>query len=486
MSNISPSLMGFNFQNSYLDLPEVFYTIQKAVPVKDPSIILFNVDLAREIGLDPESLSTPVGAAILSGNKGVEGAQSYAQGYSGHQFGYFTQLGDGRALTIGEHLSPSGERFDIQLKGSGKTPYSRRGDGRAGLGPMLREYLISEAMGHLGIPTTRSLAVVSTGEKVYREYALEGAILTRVAASHIRVGTFQFAASQPYHVIESLLRYTLERHYPGCIGEADEPMCLLRAFAERQARLIAQWQAVGFVHGVMNTDNVSLAGETIDYGPCAFMDRYHPDVVFSSIDTAGRYRFGNQPLIGKWNLARFAETLLTFMGDDGVQKANQVLEHYDRIYEAEWLGIMRRKLGLLDEHEGDSVLVGTLLACMADDALDYSDTFVKLTQGLFDGGRSDMSEAFRSWHEAWALRFSEQKAGLDERRTCMMRHNPVIIPRNHNVEHALNEWVFRGNNQPYMTLLEWLKQPYLYTDEQISAGAPKDVWPKEYKTTCGT
>lgn len=486
MSTISPGDMGYNFHNSYLELPEVLYAIQGAVPVKAPNIILFNSDLAQALGLDGERLNTPVGAQILSGNMAIEGVHSYAQGYSGHQFGYYTQLGDGRALTIGEHLTPNGERFDIQLKGSGRTPYSRRGDGRAGLSPMLREYLISEAMWHLGVPTTRSLAVVSTGEKVYREYALEGAILTRVASSHIRVGTFQFAATQPLHVLERLFRYTLERHYPECIHETDQQMSLLNAFAERQAKLIAKWQAVGFVHGVMNTDNVSLAGETIDYGPCAFLDQYHPEKVFSSIDTGGRYKYGNQPLIGKWNLARFAETLLPLMGQDGVEKANLSLERYDRAYEAEWMEIMRRKLGLLDSREGDHALVGSLLACMTDDKLDYHDIFVKLTLGAFDDRLAQMSDTFQKWYASWQMRFSDQVVVAADRRSCMMRHNPVIVPRNHNVEHALNEWVFRGNRQPYMSLLEQLRQPYLYTDEQIRAGAPKAEWPEGYRTTCGT
>jgi len=482
--------IGFQIDNSYLELPSVLYTLKGAKPVKEPSIILLNEDLARDIGLNSEKLGTPEGLAILSGNSMIEGVSSFAQAYSGHQFGYFTQLGDGRALMIGEHLTPDGQRVDIQLKGSGPTPYSRRGDGRASLGPMLREYLISEAMAHLGVPTTRSLAIVQTGEKVIRESLQEGAILTRVASSHIRVGTFQFAASQSYQTLEVLYKYTLNRHYADCLSEDATPECMLFAFAMRQAKLIAKWQAVGFVHGVMNTDNVSLAGETIDYGPCAFLDTYHPDALFSSIDTGGRYRYRHQPLIGKWNLARFAETLLPLMKDDGERIGNAALDYYDKIYEAEYLKIMQQKLGLCEGAKEESpqelMLIKELLACMTKDQMDYHDTFLKLTLGHYETESNCPSEAFSDWHKKWTIRKTQQSADSEMQNVCMRKNNPAIIPRNHNVERVLSDWVNNGNDQPYKALLKSLENPYQYTEAQIASGAPQKHWPKNYTTTCGT
>lgn len=481
---------GFQIDNSYLELPTVLYTSQAAMPVKAPSIILLNEDLAREIGLNSEQLGTPEGAAILSGNSMIEDVSSFAQAYSGHQFGYFTQLGDGRALMIGEHLTPEGKRVDIQLKGSGPTPYSRRGDGRASLGPMLREYLISEAMAHLGVPTTRSLAVVRTGEKVIRENLHEGAILTRVASSHIRVGTFQFAASQSYQTLEALYKYTLNRHYPHCLSKDATPECLLFEFAARQAKLIAKWQGVGFVHGVMNTDNVSLAGETMDYGPCAFLDTYHPDAVFSSIDTGGRYRYRNQPLIGKWNLARFAETLLPLMKNDGERIGNAALNYYDKIYEAEYLHIMQQKLGLCEgapeESPQDLMLINELLTCMTQEGVDYHDTFLNLTLGHYETSSNMPSEAFSQWHKKWTIRKSQQSVDTSTQNECMKKNNPAIIPRNHNVERVLGDWVNNGNDQPFKALLKLLQNPYQYTEAQIESGAPQKHWPKNYTTTCGT
>jgi uncharacterized protein YdiU (UPF0061 family) len=489
---------GFQIDNSFLQLPSVLYTTQAAKPVKDPSIILLNEDLANEIGLSSEKLLTLEGAAILSGNAMIEGVTSFAQAYSGHQFGYFTQLGDGRAMMLGEHLKPDGQRVDIQLKGSGPTPYSRRGDGRASLGPMLREYLISEAMAHLGVPTTRSLAVVRTGEKVIRESLQEGAILTRVASSHIRVGTFQFAVTQSYETLEALYEYTLKRHYAQCLSEDATAECLLFEFAKRQAKLIAQWQGMGFVHGVMNTDNVSLAGETIDYGPCAFLDTYHPDALFSSIDTGGRYRYRNQPIIGKWNLARFAETILPLMKEDGERIGNAALDYYDKIYKTEYLHIMQQKLGLCEgalevslkdssvDSPEDFNLINELLGCMTADGLDYHDTFLKLTIGHYETSSDFPSEAFSQWHKKWVIRKSQQSWDAEKQNACMRMNNPAIIPRNHNVERVLSDWVNHGNDKPFKALLELLQNPYQYTDAQIEAGAPQKHWPKNYTTTCGT
>lgn len=477
---------GFEIDNTYLSLPPVLYSVQMAVPVKDPEIILFNVDLALEMGLDEELLKSSEGAQILSGNQTLPDVSSYAQAYSGHQFGYFNHLGDGRALMIGEHVKPEGSRVDIQLKGSGPTPYSRRGDGRAGLSPMLREYLISEAMAGLGVPTTRSLAVVSTGEDVYRELVQEGAILTRIASSHIRVGTFQYAAARGDNIVDVLLHYTINRHYPECVGALDKTECFLYAVATRQAKLIAKWQSLGFVHGVMNTDNVSIAGETIDYGPCAFLDIYDPDAVFSSIDTSGRYRYKHQPLIGRWNLARFAETLLPLFKTDGTRIANAALEHFDKVYEAEWLLNMQHKLGLFDPQVEDLTLINDLLDLMAKEQLDYHDTFLKLTLEAYEKDASWPSDTFYAWHQRWTLRRSQEAADHEAQRALMQAHNPAIIPRNHNVERVLNAWVLHDDAKPFKALLALLKDPYAYTEDQFANGAPQVDWPKTYRTTCGT
>lgn len=477
---------GFEIDNSYLALPSVLYSVQTAVPVKDPEIILFNVDLAHDLGLDVELLQSSEGAQILSGNRTLPDVVSFAQAYSGHQFGYFNHLGDGRALMIGEHVMPDGSRVDIQLKGSGPTPYSRRGDGRAGLSPMLREYLISEAMAGLDVPTTRSLAVVSTGEDVYRELVQEGAILTRIASSHIRVGTFQYGAARGDDIVDALFQYTINRHDPKCVGASDETECFLYAVATRQAKLIAKWQSLGFVHGVMNTDNVSIAGETIDYGPCAFLDTYDPEAVFSAIDTSGRYRYKHQPLIGRWNLARFAETLLPLFKTDGTRIANAALEHFDKVYEAEWLLNMQHKLGLSEAHVDDLKLINDLLDLMAKDALDFHDTFLKLTLGVYETESSWSSDSFYTWHQRWTLRRSQEAADHEAQKALMQSHNPAIIPRNHNVERVLNAWVLHGDSKPYKALLALLKKPYAYTEDQLVNGAPQPDWPITYRTTCGT
>lgn len=483
---MTKSNMGFQLESTYLSLPPILYTVQRAKPVSQPQCLLINEALAHGLGLDADLLNSEDGAQVLSGNSEIEGSTSFAQAYSGHQFGYFNHLGDGRALVLGEHLTPSGERYDIQLKGSGPTPYSRRGDGRATLSAMLREYLISEAIWSLGIPSTRSLSVVATGEKVYREYVHDGAILTRVASSHIRVGTFQWAASQGDVPLRALFDYTFERHYKGAKGSSkwNHPAKdMLFEFANRHARLIALWQSVGFVHGVMNTDNVTLSGETIDYGPCAFIDQYDPDSVFSAIDTGGRYRLKHQPLIGKWNLARFAETLLPLLGSQREGIANEALEHFDRVYAAEFLSIMQKKLGLLEDHPENASVIQSLLNCMANDGLDYSDTFVKLTLGTLP---PNPSETFAKWHEAWMGLRQRQSHSLEIQREVMKAHNPTVIPRNHLVEEALTQWTVRGNRQPFMSLLDLLKTPYAYTSDHLEKGAAQDSWPKNYTTTCGT
>src|SRR5688572_14715781 len=378
------AMAGWRLEHTYAELPPLFYSPAAPTAVREPRLVALNRPLARTLGLEPDTLERPEAAAIFAGNALPDGGRPIAQAYAGHQFGHFTALGDGRAILLGEQITPSGDRVDIQLKGAGQTRFSRRGDGRAALGPMLREYIISEAMHALGIPTTRSLAVVTTGEPVYREAVVEGAVLTRVAASHIRVGTMQWAAGHgDVEAARALADYTRARHYPE-LADADEPYLeLFRAILARQASLIARWQLVGFIHGVMNTDNMALSGETIDYGPCAFMDAYDPATVFSSIDHGGRYAYGNQPAIAQWNLARFAETLLPLIDSDmakAVELATAVLKNFMPAFDARLLARMRRKIGLASEQESDVELVRTLLATMQSAGADFTLTFRRLAR----------------------------------------------------------------------------------------------------------
>ncbi len=378
---------GWNFDNSYVSLPQSLFTNYQPTPVRSPKLAILNDSLATSLGLNVQALQSEEGVATLAGNQVPDGAFPLAQAYAGHQFGHFTMLGDGRALLIGEHITPRGERVDIQLKGSGRTPYSRGGDGRAALGPMLREYMISEAMHALGIPTTRSLAVVTTGESVIRETALPGAILTRVAVSHIRVGTFQYASKWgTAEDLRALADYTLQRHYPDADAAENRYLSLFQEVIKRQAELIAKWQLVGFIHGVMNTDNMAISGETIDYGPCAFMDTYDPATVFSSIDAQGRYAYGNQPQIAGWNLARFAEALLPLLHDqqeEALKLAEDAILEFPKLYESNWLAGMRAKLGIFNEEEQDEALIEDLLSLMQEHHADYTNTFRALT---FDKG----------------------------------------------------------------------------------------------------
>src|SRR4051794_22800781 len=383
------SMAGWRLEHTYTELPKLFYADAAPTAVREPRLVAFNTPLATMLGLVPDALAGAEGAAIFAGNALPDAARPLAQAYAGHQFGYFTALGDGRAILLGEQITPAGDRLDIQLKGAGPTRFSRRGDGRAALGLMLREYIISEAMHALGIPTTRSLAVATTGEPVYREQMLQGAVLTRVAASHIRVGTAQWAAAHDdTAALRALADYTLARHYPECAGAAEPHVALFDAILDRQARLIARWQLVGFIHGVMNTDNMALSGETIDYGPCAFMDAYDPATVFSSIDVGGRYAYGNQPPVAGWNLARLAESLLPVLHRDeraAVAMATEALERFDPRLEHHWLVGMRKKLGLFNEEPGDRALVNDLLAWMQRTAADFTNTFRALTGGAPSG-----------------------------------------------------------------------------------------------------
>lgn len=481
---------GWNFDNSYRRLPQFFYSEQKPTTVSSPQIVMFNGHLAKELGLDAEHLNSDDGASFFSGNQLPEGAEPLAQAYAGHQFGYFTMLGDGRAILLGEQITPDGKRFDIQLKGSGRTPYSRGGDGRAALGPMLREYLISEAMNALGIPTTRSLAVVTTGDPVYRETVLPGAILTRVASSHLRVGTFEYAAhwGKNSELIQ-LTDYAIQRHDPDLVNQEERYLLFLYRVIERQARLVAKWQLVGFIHGVMNTDNMTISGETIDYGPCAFMDVYDPATVFSSIDHQGRYAYGNQPGIGQWNLTRFAETLLPLLHeeqDQAIELAKKALGHYADEYYRHWLNGMRAKLGLFHTKSQDEKLIKTLLYLMEKYKADYTNTFKALTFERFDNMELFQSSEFRDWHQEWKKRLCEEEKPATDVQSLMKKHNPAVIPRNHRVEEALEAAVEKEDFSVMQKLLDLLSDPYAYTPEQEEYSTLPDPSHYPYKTYCGT
>ncbi|WP_338627217.1 YdiU family protein [Clostridium baratii] len=481
--------IGFNFENTYVNLPEMFFTKKGPSHVKAPSLVKLNSSLAKELGLNIDALQSNEGIEILSGNKIPEGSIPLAQAYAGHQFGHFTLLGDGRALLLGEHITPKGERIDIQLKGSGRTPYSRGGDGKAALGPMLREYIISEAMHALNIPTTRSLAVTKTGEAVIRETYLKGAILTRVASSHIRVGTFQYAANWgTAEDVKKLADYTLKRHFKEIENEENPYLSLLKEVIKRQAELIAKWQLVGFIHGVMNTDNMTISGETIDYGPCAFMDTYDPETVFSSIDIYGRYAYKNQPNMAVWNLARFAETLLPLLStdqDEAINLAEDALAEFSEIFKNNWISGMRAKLGIFNEEAEDEELIKNLLSIMQKYKADYTNTFRALTIDDLNGSEIFDSEEFKEWYKMWQERLSRQDESKDLLKKLMKSSNPAVIPRNHRVEEAL-EAAEKGDYSVMDKLLDVLINPFEYSkDQEEYAKLPKPSSCK-YKTYCGT
>jgi uncharacterized protein YdiU (UPF0061 family) len=481
---------GWNLDNSYARLPKSLFTILNPTPVRSPKLIILNHSLAAFLGLNLKELQSEAGIETLAGNRIPEGGLPLAQAYAGHQFGYFTMLGDGRALLLGEQATPLGARYDIQLKGSGKTPYSRRGDGRAALGPMLREYIISEAMHGLGILTTRSLAVVATGEPVIRETEKPGAILTRVAASHLRVGTFQYVSNWgTTEELRILADYTLGRHFPGVGMVENRYLSLLREVIHRQAALIAKWQLVGFIHGVMNTDNMAISGETIDYGPCAFMDQYDPATVFSSIDTYGRYAYGNQPHIAHWNLARFAETLLPLLHEDPAQAiklAEDELSDFAELYHRNWLGGMRAKLGIFNEEKGDESLIEELLSMMQKYRADYTNTFRVLTFDTPEDTALFGTPEFRRWYESWQARLGRQRESNASSRQLMRNSNPALIPRNHRVETALQSAVEQGDYSVMKRLLEVLANPYAYSPEQAEYSGLPEASPHPYRTFCGT
>ena len=465
----------FGFDNTYARLPERFYARVDPTPAAAPRLIKVNVELARLLQLDPEALATAQGAEILAGNCVVKGSEPLAQAYAGHQFGHFVpQLGDGRANLLGEVVGLDGVRYDIQLKGSGPTPFSRRGDGRAALGPVLREYVVSEAMAAMGVPTTRALAAVTTGQNVVRETVLPGAVLTRIAASHIRVGTFQyFAARGDVEATRLLADYAIARHYPEAATAKQPYRALLDGVIARQARLVAEWMLLGFIHGVMNTDNTSISGETIDYGPCAFMEAYNPGQVFSSIDIQGRYSYSNQPHAMHWNLTRLAEALLPVLAEEagnqdaGLASAYESLAAFGAQFEAAHLAGLRHKLGLFTDHEGDAALAQDFLDRMAANHADFTLTFRRLCgAALATEGDRKVRElfadpgAYDGWAAAWRRRLENESGSGEERATMMHKASPAFIPRNHVVEEMIDAAVERQNFQPFEELLEVVSRPY--------------------------
>jgi uncharacterized protein YdiU (UPF0061 family) len=487
----TPPDAGWHFDNSYARLPAALFTRTLPVPVCSPRLVALNEPVAADLGLDPSALRE-AGAALFAGNEVPPGAEPIAQAYAGHQFGHFTNLGDGRAILLGEQLTPDGRRFDIQLKGSGRTRYSRNGDGRAAVGPMLREYIVSEGMAALGIPTSRSLAVAATGEAVLRERPLPGAVLTRVAASHIRVGTFEYAAAlgDP-SLLPALFDHTVARHYPEVAAADDKAAAFLDAVIERQAALVARWMLVGFVHGVMNTDNMAVSGETIDYGPCAFLDAYDPATTFSSIDRDGRYAYGNQPGIAHWNLARLAESLLPLMpgGEEtALEAAKSAISTFPERFERHYLAGARAKLGLTTEEPGDRELFMAVLQWMHETGADFTATFAGLaTQAEADTPASCGAggEAFAAWCTQWRARLARQPGSPADTAARMRRVNPLVIPRNHRVEEALTA-AEAGDLAPFERVLAAIRRPFEETldNEPYRSGPPAGCGP--YRTFCGT
>jgi serine/tyrosine/threonine adenylyltransferase len=489
--------MRLGLENTYSALPARFYARVAPASVREPRLVVFNSRLAEELDLDPAVLEREA-ATWFSGNQTPDDADPIALAYAGHQFGGFVPaLGDGRAILLGERVGRDGVRRDIQLKGSGRTPFSRGGDGRAALGPMLREYLISEAMHALGIPTTRSLAVVTTGEQVIREGLLPGAVLARVAESHIRVGTFEyFAARNDRDAVSQLLDYVITRHYPDARGADVPALAVLGAVVQRQAALIADWLSVGFIHGVMNTDNMAISGETIDYGPCAFMDHYDANTVFSSIDHGGRYAYGNQPAIAQWNLARLAETLLPLIDADvgkAVERATAVVKDFMPAFNAQLLTRMRRKIGLTSEKEGDAELMSALFAAMQSAGADFTLTFRRLARCVDDpAGDASLLELFApssgiaEWLRRWRERLSSEPQSAAERAANMRRVNPAFIPRNHRVEAALEAASAHGDFGPFHELLRILEHPYDDQPGRSEFEQPPAPGEGVHRTYCGT
>ena len=479
--------IGWHFDNTYLKLSKIFREEIKPTPVHDPNLVILNEELAKDLNLDFSKIDNKDLAQLFSGNVLPNDTNTIAQAYAGHQFGHFTMLGDGRAVLLGEHLVNNTKRFDIQFKGSGRTSFSRSGDGRAVLGPMLREYIISEAIHALNIPTTRSLAVVSTGEKVVRENLLPGAILTRVASSHIRVGTFQYiAAKQNLDDLTTLVDYTIERHYPEIQSSKNKALDLLSLVMEKQCQLVINWMRVGFIHGVMNTDNTTLSGETIDYGPCAFMDDYDPKTVFSSIDKFGRYSFSNQPPITKWNLARLAECFIPLIDkdeDQAIKIASEIIDNFQNIYETKWLNMMRDKLGLFGEDKDDLKLINNLFNWMKSNQADYTNTFCYLMNISSIQDQTYKDKNFIDWSKNWEKRILINGGSKENSLELMKKNNPIVIPRNHKVEEAL-EAANDNNLKPMYDLLSILKKPYTKQINIEKFQTPSNN--QNYQTFCGT
>ena len=479
--------IGWHFDNTYSKLPNNFREEIKPTPVKNPELVILNKELATDLNLDFSKTNKKDLAKLFAGNLLPEETNTIAQAYAGHQFGHFTMLGDGRAVLLGEHLVNNNKRFDIQFKGSGRTSFSRGGDGRAVLGPMLREYIISEAMHALNIPTTRSLAVVSTGEKIIRENLLPGAILTRVASSHIRVGTFQYiAAKQNLEDLNTLVEYTIDRHYPEIKSSNNKALDLLNLVMQKQCQLVINWMRVGFIHGVMNTDNMAISGETIDYGPCAFMDHYDPKTVFSSIDKFGRYSFSNQPPITKWNLTRFAECLIPLIDKDedkAVKIATEIIDNFQNIYETKWLNMMRDKLGLFGEEVNDKKLINDLLIWMENNEVDYTNTFCHLMNAEINYNKVYNDNNFINWSNEWKQRILKNNNSKEKSIDLMKMSNPNVIPRNHKVEEALNS-ANEGNLEILNKLLYVLKKPYSSQETIEDYQLPSTN--NNYQTFCGT
>ena len=479
----------FNFENTYTNLPAEFYTKVRPKKVSSPKLLMFNKDLCSELDFDITLFPSEHLANLLCGNQVPEGSSCIAQAYAGHQFGHFTMLGDGRAILLGEH-NKNGQRFDIQFKGSGPTPYSRNGDGLAATGPMLREYLISEAMHSLNIPSCRSLAVVETGEEVIREKKYPGAILTRVSKSHIRIGTFQFAIiHENKNLLEQLFNYTIERHFPEIIGSKNKGIDFLYAVIEQQASLITSWMRVGFIHGVMNTDNVALSGETIDYGPCAFLDNYNPLTVFSSIDHQGRYAFANQPVISQWNLARLAETILPLINinqEHAIKIAEEAINSFTELYQNKWLDMMRLKIGLSTRELRDKDLILDLLNIFEKNNADFTNTFRSLSESSLFDKEIFLSEEFNHWQSKWKARLKNESKTLEEIKKVMELNNPTVIPRNHIVEKALKN-AEKGDLILFKELNKILKTPYISRKDinEDFLSPPKES-EKVLQTFCGT
>ena len=479
--------INWNFDNSYSKLPDSFKENIKPIKVKNPELVLLNKDLAKELDLNFSVVDKDELSALFSGNILPRDSKTIAQAYAGHQFGHFTMLGDGRAVLIGEHVSRNKDRHDIQFKGSGKTAFSRNGDGRAALGPMLREYIISESMHNLNIPTTRALAVVKTGETITREENLEGAILTRVASSHIRVGTFQYiAARNKRDELKILLDYVIKRHFPHIEDSKNKPIEFLKIVLQKQIDLVVNWMRVGFIHGVMNTDNMSISGETIDYGPCAFMDTYDPKTVFSSIDHLGRYAYCNQPIITKWNLARFAECLIPLIDKDqnrAVDKATEALSSFEKKYEEKWIDMMSNKLGIFKREDNNKILILDLLTWMHEKKMDYTNTFCHLMNINIQKDNNFEDLYFQEWKKRWKNKLSDNN-DLEKSNELMKSFNPVVIPRNHRVEEVL-EASNHNDFKPLKQFLEILKKPYENNSDILNYQIPNKSNNK-YKTYCGT